>query len=92
MGRQKLAAGGVTPLVLSMYQQAVVSKPQFGLYLIRDSSKPGAGGEMALGGYNQQRIAGKLTWCVEFVLRGQLCKHGSRRQALMIGLITCLPE
>jgi hypothetical protein len=62
MGRAKLAAGGVEPPVLSMYRQGVISQPQFGLYLLKDSSKSGAGGEMALGGYNEQRVAGDITW------------------------------
>lgn len=62
MGRAKLAAGGVDPPVLSMYKQGVLSQPRFGLYLLQDSSVPGAGGEMAIGGYNKQRVEGDLTW------------------------------
>jgi hypothetical protein len=62
MGRARLAAGGVDPPVLSMYQQGLISQPTFGLYLLRDSSAPGAGGEMALGGYNKQRVEGDITW------------------------------
>lgn len=67
MGRPKLAAGGVDPPVLSMYKQGVIPQPRFALYLLRDSSssKAGAGGEMALGGYNPQRAAeGDITWWV----------------------------
>lgn len=62
MGRPKLAAGGVEPPVLSMYRQGVISQPRFALYLLRDASGPGAGGELALGGYNKQRVAGDITW------------------------------
>lgn len=62
MGLPKLAAGGVKPPVLSMYQQGTITQPRFGLYLIQDSNRPGAGGEMAIGGYNKQRVAGDLTW------------------------------
>ena len=48
--------------MLSMYQQGTITQPRFGLYLIQDSNRPGAGGEMAIGGYNKQRVAGDLTW------------------------------
>jgi hypothetical protein len=51
-----------------MYQQGLIAQPVFGLYLLRDSSRPGAGGEMALGGYNKQRVAGPMTWCVLLLL------------------------
>jgi hypothetical protein len=64
MGLPKLAAGGVDRAcaVLSMYQQGTITQPRFGLYLIQDSNRPGDGGEMAIGGYNKQRVAGDLTW------------------------------
>ena len=62
MGLPKLAAGDVDPPVLSMFSQGVISQPRFGLYLLGDSSAAGAAGEMALGGINQQRVAGDITW------------------------------
>jgi hypothetical protein len=34
----------------------------FSLYLLQDSSRGGAGGELALGGYSTARVAGNITW------------------------------
>lgn len=62
MGRPALAAGGVQVPVLSMYQQGLIDEPVFGLYLVRNATAGGAGGELTLGSWDSNRVQGALDW------------------------------
>jgi hypothetical protein len=62
MGLPALAAGGVQLPVLSMLQQGVIDAAVFGLYTVPNASAADAGGELAVGGWNAERVQGNITW------------------------------
>jgi hypothetical protein len=62
LGRPALAVAHVQVPLLSMYQQGLIQRPAFGLYLVHNATAAGAGGELALGGWNMDRLQGNITW------------------------------
>ena len=68
LGWSSLSVLGMVPVFDRMIEQELINDAVFSFYLSKDPAKQG---ELILGGYNQARIKGEVSW---FDLSHDACK------------------